>query len=73
MFIMRSFLEQTRCPAKLYQELAEHVTKTLPPCQVEDFFFEQDDQALRMEMRRSCADHKEGPNCPGEELGTDLS
>jgi len=37
----------------LYAFLAKKIRETLPACHIEDFFFETDEGALRLEMQRS--------------------
>ena len=45
---------------ELYKAITVHLRKTLPECNVEDFFFETDTAALRHDMARNCADNCEG-------------
>lgn len=52
-FFLRSLLKPVRCAKDLYALLTAKVRETLPKCHIEDFFFEKDEEALRLEMHRS--------------------
>jgi len=61
-FFFRDFFElKMDNPAKLYQQLCEHLRSQLPECHVDDLFWETDPIALRLEMGRNCNAHCEGP------------
>ena len=53
-------MELTGDMKELYKAITVHLRKTLPECNVEDFFFETDTAALRHDMARNCADNCEG-------------
>ena len=54
------FLECLGDIAKTYSELASVVLNGLPKCRINDLFFETDEQALRLEMKRQSSSASEG-------------
>ena len=59
-YYLETLLELTADMKELYKAITVHLRKTLPECNVEDFFFETDTAALRHDMARNCADNCEG-------------
>ena len=53
LFFKRTLLEQVGDIEKAYQNMAQHIKEKLPACQVEAFYFESDESALRLEMERN--------------------
>ena len=60
----KDVLECTGSVDTLYSLLAGKVKEQLPACSAADFFFEQDEAALRLEMKQCC-----NVKCEGDRVG----
>jgi hypothetical protein len=61
-YYLAEVVEPIAKPKELYAAIVAHIAATLPECTIDDFFFETDPEALRLEMKRnaSSADDCEG-------------
>ena len=61
-YYLEAALQKVGDVKKLYDQITKHLRETLPECNVDDFFFETDPEALRLDMVKNCAEDPQGPS-----------